>query len=524
VHIRRPARIRRSLSSSALAVAIVVTLFPPSAVPALAAPAGDLAPATPELIERGVAREEITEAQGALYLTWAFTDPDRVPDAYVSDTPWSGTLPLLELEDETLPSLGDAPAAETARRALRGATFACPGTSGSLPQRRSTAHFYIQYKASALQGLSIAQYASALETTFATEVNQFGWARPPRDPDRSPPGGRYPVRVENLGDGLYGYVANTGNAGNNPATPWNDRDAQASCMVLNRNYGPFPGTPLDALRATAAHEFNHSIQFGYGALTGYGKVTAVFVEGLAVWMEDEVFDTANDSYFYLWPEFTVPMGRYRGPAVSNFPYPYWVVYRAIAERFGAGDPGGSETVYQVFWEEISRGRSTNLRALDRGLDAKGTSLREAFHDAAIALRFAVDCSSTPARYCLEEGPQYRAIAGPNEDNLDLGIGDERSRKIANDYAINWFGLPTQAGVDVQVVHDGGKGILAVSVACRTGGAVDVDDVGTATRSGAAAGTVDLSSCDEASLVVSNVKQTSPSPRRLTKTRFTVAVA
>ena len=156
---------------------------------------------------------------------------------------------------------------ELARAELRGPTFACPGTRGSLPNTRSSRHFYLQYRASSLVSLTIAKYAATLDTAWETEVRRFGWARPPRDPGRRPPGGRYPVRVENLSAGLYGYVSGTAIVGNNRATPWNDQDAAASCMVLNRDFAQFPGSPLDALRATAAHEFNHSIQFGYGALT-----------------------------------------------------------------------------------------------------------------------------------------------------------------------------------------------------------------------------------------------------------------
>jgi hypothetical protein len=70
-------------------------------------------------------------------------------------------------------------------------------------------------------------------------------------------------------------------------------------MVLNRDYSAFPGTPLAALQATAAHEFNHSLQFGYGAITGANSPDDSFVEGGASWMEDEVFDSSNDNYNYL---------------------------------------------------------------------------------------------------------------------------------------------------------------------------------------------------------------------------------
>ncbi len=511
-------RARRPIASLVILGAVASWLIQPAAMPAAAAPARPaLRPATPELIERAVRRGEISEAEGALYLTWAFTAPARLPESYVSDTPWSGTLPLLRLR-ERLPALGDAPAAVAARTELRGSAFACPGTSGSLPQTRSTSNFYVQYKASALQGLSVGSYTTALETTWTTEIGRFGWAKPPADPVSYPPGRRYPVRIENLGTGLYGYVAGTRVAGNNPSTPWNDRDAVASCMVLNRDFGPFPGTPLDALRATAAHEFNHSIQFGYGALGGAGKAGDVMVEGMATWMEDEVFDSSNDSYNYLWPQFAQPMGRY-----TKSPYPYWVVFRAMAERFGSGDRNGSEAVYQTFWEQVGKGNSTNLEALAKAFKAENTTLADAYHGAAIALRFLADCSSTPRKYCLDEGPAYALSAGPNDDHATLGAApDSISRTIPNDFALNWIGLPTAAGTDLTVTHDGGRGVLRVAVACLESGSVSVTPAGTATPSGdAAASNLDLSGCDAASAVISNVKLTAATPSSITRTDYTI---
>ena len=511
-------RARRPFASLVILGAVASWLIQPAAMPAAAAPARPaLRPATPELIERAVRRGEISEAEGALYLTWAFTAPARLPESYVSDTPWSGTLPLLRLR-ERLPALGDAPAAVAARTELRGSAFACPGTSGSLPQIRATSHFHVQYRASALQGLSVVSYANALETTWKTEIGRFGWAKPPADPVNYPPGRRYPVRIENLGTGLYGYVAGTRVAGNNPSTPWNDRDAVASCMVLNRDFGPFPGTPLDALRATAAHEFNHSIQFGYGALGGAGKAGDVMVEGLATWMEDEVFDSSNDSYNYLWPQFAQPMGRY-----TKSPYPYWVVFRAMAERFGSGERNGSEAVYQTFWEQVGKGNSTNLEALAKAFKTENTTLADAYQGAAIALRFLADCSSTPRKYCLDEGPAYALSAGPNGDHATLGAApDSISRTIPNDFALNWIGLPTAAGTDLTVTHDGGRGVLKVAVACLESGSVSVTPAGTATPSGdAAASNLDLSGCDAASAVISNVKLTAATPSSITRTDYTI---
>ncbi len=164
-----PSRLRATIVTIAVAATAFAGLVP--AATATAASAGSkpaaLRPNTHQLITRAVARGEISEAQGALYLSYAFTAPERVPAAYASATPWDGTLPLLELKD-TLAGLRAAPAVSAARSLLRGPSFTCPNYSATKPDTKATPHFYLQYKNSTLQGLTINQYASALETTWDT--------------------------------------------------------------------------------------------------------------------------------------------------------------------------------------------------------------------------------------------------------------------------------------------------------------------------------------------------------------------
>jgi hypothetical protein len=197
----------------------------------------------------------------------------------------------------------------------------------------------------------------------------------------------------------------------------------------------------------------------------------------------------------------------------------------MTEPFGTGNANGGEKIFQTFWEQLSKGDSTNLQAMNKGFEAKGSSLAEAYHNASIALRFLRNCSSTAEPYCLEEGPAYAAtFAGPNDDLFNLGASDSATgRQIANDFALNWVGLPTVSGLDLAVTHQGGTGILEVSIACRTGNAVTVTHVGTATPAhpNLTEAAYDGSGCDEASAVISNVKMTSASPSSVTKTTYDI---
>ena len=88
--------------------------------------------------------------------------------------------------------------------------------------------------------------------------------------------------------------------------------------------------------------------------------------------------------------------------------------------------------------------------------------------------------------------------------------------------MNWIGLPTAAGTDLTVTHDGGRGVLRVAVACLESGSVSVTPAGTATPSGdAAASNLNLSGCDAASAVISNVKLTAATPSSITRTDYTI---
>ena len=454
------------LARSALVLALLASL---SVAPAGAA-LGETAPqgralSTPELLERAVDRGRLNRATADLYLAHALGDHRKLPDRFVSDVPWDGTLPLLRLQ-ERVKRMSPGPARGTIRDTLAAGT--CSGESGG-SNTSTTPHFFIEH-GTIEGGLSISHYAASLEASWVTEVDAFGWAAPPL-PSTTPTPNRYHVVIANLGPGLYGFVSSSGTyagfVGNNPNTGWNDVDAIRTCMALNQDYSGFPSPPQASLDATTAHEFNHSIQFGYGALTGANAADDVFVEGGATWMEDEVFDGANDNQFYLWPDFTESMGDY-----EESPYPYWVVFRAMTERYGASVPEAGEQVMQDFWEAVSQNpASIDLDALDNALVNKDTTLADAYHGAAVALKFNLSCGTTLAYpYCLEEGPAYLARAGATPTNGSIAsVGLAFSGTIQDNFALNWVSLPALGAYDVTLSNNtGAGGELRGTLACPNG--------------------------------------------------------
>ncbi len=469
---------------------------------------------TPQLIEAAFQRGEIDRITADLYLAYALFDYASLPAEYHSPVPWDGTAVLLQLQQSLQTTISATAAVERIQSLLSGY---CSGSGATLPNSVNTSHFYIEYDT--ITGtLTLDDYISALETTWTAEVAQFGWAAPPVYTLNPPPGGKYHVRIDpNLQPTYYGYVSSFGTyagfVGDNPNTTWNEGDAYASCMVLQNDYSysGFPSPPLESLQATVAHEFNHALQYGYGALRGSNTPDTVFVEGGATWMEDEVFDAANDNYYYLWPQFTTCMGEY-----TAFPYSYWITFRGLTEPYSTGVADGGEQVLQDFWELTSQNASSNLSALNAALGNKGTSLADAYHAAAIALKFNKPCGGgVVSPYCLEEGAAYVALKGqPSVQGSIAAIGNSYFGSVADNYALNWVSLPTNVtpyNITLQNTSNGGQ--LRGSVVCDTGTSLNIVPLPAVANAG---DTVTLNNfnpaaCTSVVAVLTNQAQTAPNP-------------
>lgn len=352
---------------------------------------------TPELIHISYNKNEIDLDTAHLYLARALQDTKKIPKKYLGEIPYDGTYVILELREALRTTTIKTSTANEISNIIDSfcGSGDIPISPYQLSNSISTEHFYIEYD-DIFGGLSIQDYIDALDTTWNKQINEFGWATPPVYNANPAPNNLYHVRILDLPADLYGFVSNAGThagfVGDNPNTPWNDVDSFASCMVLNNNFEEtVSDDPLKAAQSTIAHEFNHSIQYGYTGLSNstnsYGIApNSAFIEGGATWMEDEVFDDSNDNYRSLWVNFKDSL------FFSSEGYPHWITFRGLTERFGSGTTGGSEQVMQDFWENISKGSSSEIEALDLALQNKGTNLSDAFQAYAIAVKYNKPCS------------------------------------------------------------------------------------------------------------------------------------
>ncbi|MEX2101625.1 MAG: hypothetical protein WEA54_03725 [Actinomycetota bacterium] len=531
--MRPKSRFLLVVTSALIAVGVVTAPAPAGASPATvgtpaAAEASAAEGSTPDLLSDAVRDGLLSQDEVDRYLASALSG-DAIPPRFRSEVPWDGTMILLALQRRA--EAGDLPAdvsrtlgfagTSTTERAA-GDSSKCGGT-GPFPKIAKTKFFKIHFDPTKIRSpLNIGDYKASLNRVYRFEVKRFGWWKPPQ---RNNAGPKYHAYIANLGSGLYGFATTGGTyggpVGNNPHTPWPDGDAFASCLVLNSDYRGFPSRPRGALDATSAHEYNHSLQFGIGGLTGSNSPTIGWTEGGATYMEDEVWDTANDSWYYLWPLFNRSMSRY-GDAPAEFPYSYWVVFRAIVEQYGTGTAGGGQLVMRTFWELVSKETASNLGAWEQALfDAHGGDLGEDYHEASIALKFLKKCRGGYVYpYCLQEANGYQKTTGPNPNTTVIGsVGDDYDGTVQDNYALNWVGLPGSGTYDVDVTNTSGEGTFAVSIVCDTGTELDLVDTDDVTDGGPLTTSVDADGCVTRPVaVVSNVTRTggnNPMPSNMT---------
>lgn len=170
--------------------------------------------------------------------------------------------------------------------------------------------------------------AATVEHVLAYEHGTLGYRLPLSDQGASAPhnpDGKIDIYLADLGPrGLYGYCS--------PDDAFSGRRVPGYC-VLDNNYSRAEyGTSnyLNPLRATAAHELFHAVQFGYDDAEDLW-----FMEGTATWVEDEVYDAINDNLQYL------AYSPMRFPAdpldLSIDPHQYgsWIFFKYASERYGA---------------------------------------------------------------------------------------------------------------------------------------------------------------------------------------------
>jgi hypothetical protein len=212
------------------------------------------------------------------------------------------------------------PALSRAQRARAAGFFARPtdpldqGPTGSYkvaeaPPYCASANFCIHYVTSTTDAPPLTDANSnavpdyvefmrtAFDESFMVENTQLGWLEPKSDGTLGGGGsGKTDVYIKDIGDeNIFGYAT---------TDPNQSTRSQYGYLVMDDDYSmeEFGYSSFqEPLRVTAAHEYNHVLQFGYDI----AQDTWMF-ESTATWAEEKVFDAIDDYLFYLAPWARLP--------------------------------------------------------------------------------------------------------------------------------------------------------------------------------------------------------------------------
>ena len=116
-----------------------------------------------------------------------------------------------------------------------------------------------------------------------------------------------------------------------------------SYIEVENDFAGFPTDSLAGLKVTAAHEFNHAIQFGYNVR----PEDFYFYEMTSTWMEDALFPDINDYYQYLDSFFgsvsNTSFTYYNSYTV--YPYANCLYLKMLTEQFDA-------RLVALIWESL----------------------------------------------------------------------------------------------------------------------------------------------------------------------------
>jgi hypothetical protein len=248
--------------------------------------------------------------------------------------------------------------------------------------------------------------SQVFEHVRAVENGRLGWRSPRTDGRMGGQDDKVDVYVKDIGgQGIFGYSApDPGQRGN----------SQHAYLVMDNDYShaQFPRytTYLAPMQVTAAHEYNHVLQFTYDVFQD-----TWFMESTAVWAEDEVYDGVNDYLAYLtsWSRMShVPLTAFdeldQTDPMNYKAYGDAVFTRWLAKRHGAA-------LIRTAWERSTGTIPASFApgAYDVALHARGSSFFQAF------ARFAADTA------------EWRSPSGSfrDRDSLlwpDLARASERS--------------------------------------------------------------------------------------------------
>lgn len=303
-----------------------------------------------------------------------------------------------------------------------------------------------------------------MNTVWNTEIGTLGYQKPLRDGNSGShhggnPNPRIDIYLQDVGRfGLYGYCTT------DDLRYSKQSNVSAYCVYdddfSKKQFGG-AATGIAALKVTAAHEFNHAIQFSYDV-----REDRWLLEATATNMEASVYPSIHDNYQYF-PSSPISKSAPWRPVDLFQPqggnqYGVWIFFHFLCQQY----PDGCDIVQDI-WDRAAvtpgtkSGGTYSTQALSDELAARGDSFAEIFR------QFGVANSNTTLGYT--DGAGFGANAKQrNYGNNPMDAGFVYSGAIgmfhmANDFVklvpgagastVDFhFDLPNLTGAQVTVIR------------------------------------------------------------------------
>ena len=169
--------------------------------------------------------------------------------------------------------------------------------------------------------------AMAAESCYVHIIDTLGYPRPMVDSGCVDGGdARVDIFLQALPLGYYGMTYNQ------PGCYEPDVQHEAAWVILDHDFQHIPqyvGRPLDAARVTLAHELFHTVHF---AIDATEHVT--WFEMSSVWMEEEIYTSINDYYYFDYVFFDNPRAALQDTVIPGHMYQavVWPIY--LSTKYG----------------------------------------------------------------------------------------------------------------------------------------------------------------------------------------------
>lgn len=328
-----------------------------------------------------------------------------------------------------------------------------------------TDDFIVHYT---LEGVDASSEAYALEVGASLQDNldaqvAIGFAEPIRDSD-----GYYRAFVSNVG-GALGFARPVETVFDNPySLDVREEMASRAIFVIDNDFvGLGDAGASSLIRATATHELNHIVQYGYDAVEELDWL----YESTASWIETVTVGDDQDATDYVAADFSRP-GRCWSTPDEGLDYGQWTLLQSIA------DVHGNEMVVR-FWENAVH--MDGLETMDAALRDAGSDLTEAVTRWR-AQNYALDYDLAPVFTRTVE------VSGTLS-----GTGAGRAKGRIEQLGVNYFALDFDGPVTLTV---NGGGDMTIFLLGQRSGEIQAIPLGQS-------GTVDPGQWESASLMVLN---------------------